>query len=308
MSKRVVSVSLGSSIRDYKREYTLANETIIVERIGTNGDMKKYKELIESLDGKVDAFGIGGTDLYLRREDRIYKIRDVWSKLVKNVKETPMVDGGGMKSTLEGNIMQYIEAKLPEEAEEDRSSLVMCAVDRWHQGESVWDFAGQNKKLVTFGDLLWGFKLGIPLHSMKSVKVVAKILLPLVSRLPFSWLYPTGEKQEIHKPSFTKYFERAKWIAGDFLFIKRNMPLDGMKGKIVVTNTTTADDVQQLKDIGVKYIITSTPRVQGRSFGTNALEAAIVALSGENRELTRSEYEEFLKKLKIEPVIEKLQE
>ncbi len=307
MSKHVVSVSLGSSTRDYKREYTLANETILVERIGTNGDMKKYKELIESLDGKVDAFGIGGTDLYLRREDDLYKIRDIWKKLIVNVKETPMVDGGGMKKTLEGNIMQYVEKKLPEEVEEDRSSLAMCAVDRWHQAESVWEFVGRNKKLITFGDLLWGFKLGIPLHTMRGVRILAKILLPLVCRLPFSMLYPTGEKQEVNKPSFTKYFRRAKWIAGDFLFIKRNMPLDGMKGKILITNTTTSDDLQQLKEIGVKYIITSTPRIEGRSFGTNALEAAIVALSGENRELTRTEYEEFLKKLKIEPVIEKLQ-
>ncbi len=306
MSKHVVSVSLGSSSRDYKREYTLANETVIVERIGTNGDMKKYKALIESLDGKVDAFGIGGTDLYLRREDSLYKIRDVWKKLIANVKETPMVDGGGMKSTLEGNIMQHIESKLPEEVEEDRSSLVMCAVDRWHQAESVWDFVGHDKKKITFGDLLWGFQLGIALHTMKSVKRIAKLLLPLVSRLPFSMLYPTGEKQEVNKPSFTKYFDRAKWIAGDYLFIKRNMPLDRMEGKILVTNTTTSDDVQQLKDIGVKYIITSTPRIEGRSFGTNALEAVIVAISGEKRELTRAEYEEFLKKLKIEPVIQKL--
>ena len=306
MSKHVVSVSLGSSIRDYKHEYTLADETIIVERIGTDGDMKKYKELIESLDGKVDAFGVGGADMYLRREDKRYKIRDVWKKLIKNVKETPIVDGGGIKSTLEGDIMQHIEKKLPEEAEEDRSSLIMCAVDRWHQAESVWEFAGKNKKLVTFGDLLWGFKLGIPLHRMRTVKIVARILLPPVSRLPFSCLYPTGEKQEVHSPSFTKHFIKAKWIVGDFLFIKRNMPLDGMKGKIIVTNTTTAEDVKQLKEIGVKYIITSTPRVGGRSFGTNALEAAIVAISGKKRELTRAEYQEFLKKLKIEPVIEKL--
>lgn len=307
MVKHVVSVSLGSSTRDFKREYTLANETIIVERIGTNGDMKKYKDLIESLDGKVDAFGIGGTDLYLRREDKRYKIRDIWKKLVKNIKETPMVDGGGMKSTLEGNIMQYIETKLPEEVEENRSSLIMCAVDRWHQAESVWEFVGRNKKLVTFGDLLWGFKLGIPIHSLETAKVLAKVLLPIICKLPFSWLYPTGEKQDVHKPSYTKYFERAKWIAGDYLFIKRNMPLDGMKGKILVTNTTTEDDVKELKGIGVKYIITSTPRVGGRSFGTNVLEAAIVAMSGEKRELTRIEYEDFLKKLKIEPTIEKLQ-
>ncbi|MHA1515877.1 MAG: quinate 5-dehydrogenase, partial [Candidatus Heimdallarchaeaceae archaeon] len=89
MGKHVVSVSLGSSTRDYKREYNLGNEVVIVERIGTNGDMKKYKELIESLDGKVDAFGVGGADLYLVRREKKYKIRDVWKKLIKNVKDTP---------------------------------------------------------------------------------------------------------------------------------------------------------------------------------------------------------------------------
>ena len=59
MGKYVVSVSLGSSIRDYKKELTLGNEVVIVERIGTNGDMKKYRELMESLDGQVDVFGVG---------------------------------------------------------------------------------------------------------------------------------------------------------------------------------------------------------------------------------------------------------
>ncbi|OLS31069.1 MAG: hypothetical protein HeimAB125_17280 [Candidatus Heimdallarchaeota archaeon AB_125] len=308
MGKYVVSVSLGSSIRDYKKELTLGNEVVIVERIGTNGDMKKYRELIESLDGKVDVFGIGGTDLYLWKGTRRYKIRDVWKKLIKNVKETPIVDGGGMKCTLEGRIMQFAEEKLPEEVEESRATLVTAAVDRWFQAQSAWEFVGKNKKLITFGDLLWGFKLGIPLHTLRNVYNIGTVLLPLVTRLPFSWLYPTGEKQEVNKPSFTKYFKRAKWIAGDFNIINRNMPYDEMEGKIIVTNTTTAADVQNLKDIGVKYIITSTPRVEGRSFGTNALEAAIVAVSGEKRELTLEEYQEYLKKLKIEPTLEKLQD
>ena len=111
MSKHIISVSLGSSKRDFKKDYVLGGETIIAERIGTDGSMKKYRELILKLDGTVDCFGIGGFDLFLRRGERRYKIRDVW-KIVKDVKETPMVDGGGIKSTIEGNIMQYIEENL----------------------------------------------------------------------------------------------------------------------------------------------------------------------------------------------------
>ena len=308
MVKHIVSISLGSSVRDYKREYQLGNEKIIAERIGTNGDMKKYNELMLEYDGKVDAFGVGGADMYLRRADKRYEIRDVFKKLIKGVNKSPIVDGGGMKSTLEGNIMQYIEDKLPEEVEDDRSTLAMCAVDRWHMAESAWEFVGQNRKLITFGDLLWGFQLGISLHRMSTVKAVAKILLPLVCRLPFSWLYPTGEKQDVHKPTYTKFFKRAKWIAGDFLFINRNMPHEDMEGKIIVTNTTRPKDIELLKKIGIKYVITSTPRVEGVSFGTNVLEASIVAISGEKGELSREAYQDFLKKLKIEPNIQKLQE
>ena len=308
MTKHVISISLGSDVRDYKREYQLGNETIIAERIGTNGDMKKYNELMLHYDGKVDAFGVGGADMYLRREDKRYEIRDVFKKLIKGVHKSPIVDGGGMKSTLEGRIMQYIEDKLPEEVEEDRSLLNMCAVDRWHMAESAWEFVGEDKKLITFGDLLWGFQLGISIHRMSTVKSIAKILLPIVCKLPFSWIYPTGEKQEIHKPTQTKYFKRAKWIAGDFLFINRNMPHEDMEGKIIVTNTTRENDIELLKKIGIKYVITSTPRVDGVSFGTNVLEASIVALSGEKGELTREVYEDYLKKLKIEPTIQKLQE
>jgi hypothetical protein len=243
MTKQVISISLGSKTRDFKREFMLGNEKIIAERIGTDGDMEKYNELMLEYDGKVDAFGIGGTDLYLRKGEDRFKIRDVWKKLIKGVKETPMVDGGGIKSTVEGRIMQFVEEKLSEEVEENRTTLVMSAVDRWGMAESAWEFVQHNKKLITFGDMIWGLQLGIPLHRMSTLKIVASILLPVVRNLPFSLLYPTGEKQEIHKPTKVKYFKEAKFIAGDFLFIKRNMPYEDMEGKVVVTNTTTEKDV-----------------------------------------------------------------
>jgi len=303
--KKVISVSLGSKTRDYKREYELGGEKIQVQRIGTDGSLKKYKELLEKYDGKIDAFGIGGFDAYLCRKKKKYKIRDFW-KLVKNVKKTPFLDGGGIKSTLESEIFQFVEKKLPEEVDEDRSTLVMSAVDRWGQAESAWKFVNQNKKLITFGDLIWGLKLGIPLHSLKTVNALAIFLTPIVVRLPFSMLYPTGDKQTEFKPYKTKYFKKAKFIAGDFHFINRNMPNEGMEGKIIITNTTTEENVERLKELGVKYIITSTPRIEGRSFGTNVLEACIVAISGKNRELTIEEYREYLKKFNIDPVIEKL--
>ena len=48
----------------------------------------------------------------------------------------------------------------------------------------------------------------------------------------------------------------------------------------MLTNTLTARDAAELHDRGVAQLVTTTPDFEGRSFGTNVLEAALVALSG----------------------------
>ena len=83
------------------------------------------------------------------------------------------------------------------------------------------------------------------------------------------------------------------------------MPED-MKGKVVVTNTTTPQDVELFKKVGVKYLVTTTPVLDGRSFGTNMMEAALIAISGKGRALTHDEYEQMLTKLGFEPSLQQL--
>ena len=61
--KQAVSISLGSVTRDKKVTITLLGEEITVERIGTDGNVEKAIQLYNELDGKVDAFGVGGIDL-----------------------------------------------------------------------------------------------------------------------------------------------------------------------------------------------------------------------------------------------------
>jgi hypothetical protein len=75
---------------------------------------------------------------------------------------------------------------------------------------------------------------------------------------------------------------------------------------VVVTNTTTPEDVEFFRKVGIKYLITTTPVLDGRSFGTNMMEAALVAVSGKGRPLTWPEYSELLDKLGFEPQLQEL--
>lgn len=300
--KRAVSISLGSSKRDKAVTVTLLGEKVSIERIGTDGDMEaaalKYKEL----DGKVDAFGVGGADLGLMVDKRWYPLYSV-NKMVRFIKETPVVDGTGLKNTLETKAAPFVDAKLGEYVMKKggKKVFVMTGADRWGLAHGFVN----SGYACTFGDFMFSLGMNIPIHTEKELKLLAALVMPIAGRVPFEWVYPTGEKQEERKPKYPKWFHWATVVAGDCHYIKRYMP-DDMTGKIVVTNTTTTEDVELFRKCGVKYLITTTPVLDGRSFGTNMMESALIAISGKKRILTQQEYNEMLDQLGFEPNLQEI--
>jgi hypothetical protein len=296
--KRAVSISLGSSQRDKKVEIRLQGERILVERIGTDGDIEKAKALYRQLDGQVDAFGVGGVDLYLRLDQREYPLRAAL-KLVEGVRQTPLCDGRGLKHTLERGVFHLAAPELGG-LPHYRQGFVPVAVDRQGLAEAVEEVTDR----MVIGDLMVALGIPIALNGVKAYKRVARILLPFVSYFPMSMLfYGSGGAEQ--KPKYTKYFLGSDLLAGDFLFMRKYMPED-LRGKTIVTNTTTEDNIDLLRQRGVATVITTTPRYEGRSFGTNMLEAALTAFAGKGRNLTDAELNALIDELDLRPSVMKL--
>mgnify|MGYP004446485969 FL=1 len=290
--KHVVSISLGSSKRDAKVTLDLGEEKIIVERRGTDGNLQAAKKLLEELDGKVDAFGLGGTDLYVYAGSKRYMFRES-AELVKGVKKTPVLDGSGLKNSLERRLIQKLAAGTINF--KGSKALLVCGVDRFGMANALIE-AGAD---VTFGDIIFGLGINKPIRSLKSLDFWAGLLAPVLTRLPVSWFYPMGAEQEKRISRYPEYFLESDIIAGDFHFIKKFMP-DKLPGKIIITNTVTANDREFLQKAGVKTLITTTPCLEGRSFGTNVMEAMLVALEGARGPLSAEQYLELLDRFSIE--------
>lgn len=301
--KRVVSVSVGSSRRDHSVEVELEGTAFTISREGMNGDLQRAASRIRELDGVVDAMGMGGIDMYLRADGRKYYFREA-RKLGANARKTPIVDGSGLKGPVEKATIRYLVDDLGLELA-GKKALVTSAVDRWGVAEGLRE-AGCD---MVFGDLVYALGIPVLIRSWSALRVLVRVVAPIAALMPFSWLYPTGEAQDRppkRDPRMEALYRECDVIAGDWQFVKKYLP-DSLPGAWIVTNTTTAEDVELCRSSGVELLVTSTPRLEGRSFGTNVIEATMVALDGASGELSPERYRELLDRVGFTPDVRWLQ-
>ena len=293
--RRVVSISLGSSKRDHRVEVVRRGIVFSIARAGTDGDLDRAEERIRALDGEIDAIGLGGIDIYLQAAGTRYEIRD-GVRLRDAATRTPVVDGSGVKATLEKRAVDRLwEEKI---LGPGTPVLLVSALDRFGMAEALVA-AGCD---VVFGDLMFTAGIPYPIETLEELADLARRVLPQVGKLPFTMLYPTGSEQEKGPdPRFQAQYDRARVIAGDFHFIRRHLP-ERLDGKVMITNTTTAQDVKDLWARGLERLVTTTPALDGRSFGANVIEAMAVSyLTDRPGPLTDTELVRALAELGIGP-------
>lgn len=301
---RIVSVSIGSSQRDSKAIINVCGQDFSIERIGTDGDMQKALAMIRELDGKVAAFGMGGIDLYLWSGNRRFILREA-KQIARTPKITPIVDGSGLKNTLERRAIQCLDQENPEMFK-GKKVLLTCGIDRFGMAQAL----NETESQVLYGDFMFVLGIPVPIYKLKTLERALSVVAPIAVQLPFRWLYPTGSKQEDSpdKNKYAKFYEWADIIAGDWHMIRKYMP-DDLSGKTLITNTITSDDVQFLVERHVRELITTTPNIGGRSFGTNVMEGLLVALLDKPlAEITPDDYNRMLDKIGFTPRRELIEE
>lgn len=302
--KKVLSISVGSSSRDHTITQSFLGQEVELSRVGTTGDLDKAIELYKFYDGKVDAFGVGGLEFYLQVGKRRYPFREV-QRIRKVVKISKIGDGNGVKGLLVKRALTALETHLNGEGRtlKGMKALKTNAVDRYVMAEALTNFGCE----TVFGDFMFSLGLPIPIRSLSNVRLVAALLLPIITKMPFKWFYPLGSSQDNDPtPKWTKYYQEADLLAGDFVSIRAHMP-DDLSGKIVLTNTTTAKNVEELRERNLDILVTSTPRFEGRSFGTNVMEATLLALMDKPQsEITPADFQDLIERIPLEPNIEVL--
>jgi len=289
---QILGISLCSSERDYEKIISLDGNSICIKRIGAEGDFRRARKLFLENQDKVEAFGLGGADLTLGIGDDHYKIRDI-SRLVQGIK-TPIFDGNGIKGILDRQAINVLKDNIDIK---NKKVFLVCATNRSGMAEEF----EKNECKMTYGDMMFGLRINLPVHSLKAGKILMKVLLPFVTKLPYKFLYPIRKSQKKNY-RYIRHFNEADIIAGDFHYIEKYSP-ENLSGKIVITTTVTKDDVISLKNRGVKYLIVSTPEIGERCYGSNLIEAMLYSL---NKKYKLKNHRELIKILNLKPTFKKL--
>ncbi len=297
----VVSISLGSAEGNFDTIQEFLGVPVRIVREGTNGDLKHAAALIRRYDGHADAIGLGGVDRFLVAPGgRRYELHD-GRYLARQATRTPVVDGSGIKDTLERDMLWALACDGPVPFAGKRA-LIVSALDRFGMAE----VCVQNGASIVCGDYMFCLGIDWPVTSLRALALHARLVLPLLRWVPIRFLYPTGAVQTCPpepNPRFSRYFHEADILLGDSHLLCRHLP-DDLSGKLVVTNTLNPRQIRWFAERRVRHLVSTTPSFGGRTPGTNVLEAVLVALlrtplAG----ITHYSYDTLLAKLNFEPTV-----
>jgi predicted amino acid dehydrogenase len=301
--KRIVSISLGSSQRDYQLVTTVLGQHIDVRRIGTNGDVARATELVREHDGVVDAIGLGGLTPVFRVGPARYPHRQALS-IAAGARRTPVVDGGMLKATLERWAVQKA-ADMVRGIFNYRRVLITSGIERYPMAAALARFAGELRCADPIVHL--GLSFLPPPRSLRQLEIYAATTLPFLALLPYKYVHPVALGQEGHSSRAEALFQWADVIAGDFAYIRRFAPAD-LRGKVIVTDDPSPDELDDMAARGVATLVTMTPPLSDeRPFvGTDVLEAIVVAVQESGTQPREAEALDFIDATGWGPTVEHL--
>lgn len=297
--KNIVSISLGSSQRNYTFTTTVQGQPVRVQRMGTDGSFPRAAELVREFDGKAHVICLEDLASVVRIGRASY-LQQAAADVVAQARQTPVVDGRLLKATLERWAIKRAVDRLPGLVRY-RRVLVINGIQQYQLAQVL----EQSEAHLRFADPL--LHLGIPFlpmpRSLKQLEHYAAVTLPLAGLLPAFLTRRNGPSRWMQH-----LFTWADVIVGDYEMIRQHAPAN-LRGRTVITTDPSPTEIDDLANRGVSTLVTMTPPLsQEQSFvATAVLEGMVMATrENDNQPLEEAEVLDFIDAVGWEPTVQHL--
>lgn len=249
MTKQILSLHLGPA-GETVQEVSLLGQTLTVRRIGADGNQDRVAELIQEFDGKVDAIALEGMSAKLNLGSASVT-HAVGDQLRKSAKQTPVLDGGGIRGALERWAVRLASEAQPGLFSQ-KNVLMVPGLNHRGLAAALEETAAE----ISYADSIIYFRLPTALGNNVALDRGAGPVLAQLKDEPFRRLFPLAGTPGVSRVEAP--FERADVLAGDIGAIRRYAPSE-LKHKIIVVECASDEDVADLRSRGADTVITTMP-------------------------------------------------
>jgi len=268
-ARRIACLSLLAKTSVYSVACNLPKGPLIWDVLPIEPNLEIIKDKLHQALADYDAVALEGLAGTFRIGRETFKHRYVWRKLGLEGCSERVSDGALLQETLERFLVRQAAEQLSAEIK-DKRILFFCGLNRYGSAEVLSRYS----KHMLFGDMLYGFRLGIPILSFPTFVNTAKRLARTVGRTPAHWFWPTARRTPPIMPRFRYYIRNADVIVGGITYFQRYMP-ESLEGKVVFSNVHNDAEIELFAERGARYLVSLTPVVDGVYVPLPVLEAGL---------------------------------
>lgn len=294
--KKVVSVSLGSSSKDYEFKTRFLGRDFHIKRLGADGDEGKAWELLRRYQSEADAIGLG-----MLRDH--YDIGSRWEvhadtdRLLKVVTRVPATTGADLRRMLQVRAVRHVQRKFGHYFN-NNLVLFLSGLVNYDMAQAMGDYTPNLK----FADAV--LETGAPavLTSLDQLEIYARGAHLASPVIPTRGLSKIPGITRMKKGIVSREMAKCHVIVGTFDDIAAFGGPDNLDGKTLITSAIDDDRLDYFRDCNVNLAVDVSPKLFERVVGLNTIQAMILAaMETTSEELSDHDLEEIVEELKIEP-------
>jgi predicted amino acid dehydrogenase len=292
--KKVVTVTLGSSKRDFEFKTNFLGQSFSVRRMGADQDTGKAWELMRRQQATADAIGLGEISDHYQVGLRTVVNKET-QRLTNVVTRVPVTTGATLRRLLQVRAVRYVQKELGHYFN-NNLVLFLSGMRNYDMAVALSDYT----KNLSFADAL--FQTGAPtmLTSLEQLELYAKGSNFMLSGKTGQMLEASlaGVKNKLVADVVTK----SHVIVGTFAEIKAVGNATNLDGKTIITSAVTDERMAFFTKCKVNLVIDVSPMLFPEVVGINTIEAMILAaLEKPQEEVSDDDFDEILTELHVTP-------
>ena len=292
--KKVVTVTLGSSKKDFEFKTKFLGQEFQVRRYGADKDSSKAWELMRRQQAYADAIALSDMPDHYH-----VGLRTVINKksqhLMQVVTRVPVTTGASLRRLLQVRAVRYVQKELGHYFN-NNLVLFLSGMRNYDMAVALSDYT----RNLSFADPVFHAASPVLLGSLDQLELFAKGKELLPDGVPGEFL--KSVLGTLKNKIVANAVAKSHVIVGTFREIQAVASGGNLEGKTLITSAVDDEALAFFAKQKVNLAVDVTPKLFDQVVGISTITAMILAATGKaESELTDHDFEEILHELDIKP-------